>query len=154
MTISSDELMSSTIISLVSDLRRDEGQKDRPYRDSRGFLTIGIGHNLDASGLCEEAIDAQLKHDLSRTFAEMDLHLPWWREHPSEVQRVLANLWFNIGSGLLKWPVTLGHIHSRAYTQAANDIRSNTVYVKQVGQRAARLAALLDIAGQLPSEKK
>ena len=29
---------------------QDEGMKLKPYKDTRGILTVGIGHNLEASG--------------------------------------------------------------------------------------------------------
>lgn len=31
---------------LTQELKRDEGYRDRPYFDSLGILTIGIGHAL------------------------------------------------------------------------------------------------------------
>ena len=36
---------------LVQVLRRDEGVRSRPYCDSRGFLTIGVGRNLATVGI-------------------------------------------------------------------------------------------------------
>lgn len=145
--------MPSTSISsndpeLIANLRRDEGVKGRPYVDTAGHLTIGVGHNLDASPLCNEAIDAQLAHDLQeKVLRPLDQHCSWWREAPPGVQRVIANLCFNLGiNGLLGWPVTLGHLRRGLYKLAALDIRSNKRYVKQVGKRAERLAVELENA--------
>ena len=137
--------MPSTIISLIEqDLIRDEGWRDKPYQDTTGHLTIGVGHNLDASGLCDDAILAQLRFDLRRCEGELDRSLPWWRDHPPAVQRVFLNLWFNLGAKFLKWPLTLGHLQLKQYRNAARDIRTNSIYVKQVGRRAERLALLLE----------
>lgn len=129
----------------MTDLRRDEGVRDKPYKDSRGFLTIGVGHNLDAEGLCQEAIDAQLIYDINKKLRELDQKIPWWRDHPEDVQRVIVNLAFNLGvPGLLKWPLFLLQIKTKLYKKAASNIRANRIYVSQVGQRAERLALLLE----------
>lgn len=137
---------SLTYSSLEKDLIRDEGWKVRPYRDSRGLLTVGVGHNLDAQGLCEEAIVAQLRHDIRAVEDKLDVVMPWWKNKPEQVQRVLVNLGFNLGvDGLQnKWPLTVAHIKAGNYDLAAKAIRSNKVYTSQVGQRAERLAILLD----------
>lgn len=138
-------MISSTISSeLEADLIRDEGWRDHPYKDSRGILTIGVGHNLVAEGLCKEAILAQLQYDV-RTKAEapLDARLPWWRDQPPVVQRVLLNLMFNLGpSTLASFTTTLGHIKAGRYDQAA-DALLDSLYARQVGARANRLAKLL-----------
>lgn len=129
---------------LEGDLKRDEGRRDKPYKDSRGFSTIGYGHNLDAEGLCEEALAAQLAYDI-RTKALEPLYrtLPWAKDHPEKVQRVLANLTFNMGpEKLSQFKATLELIRLGRYPQAADQLM-RTLYAKQVGQRASRLASLL-----------
>lgn len=129
---------------LMTELKRDEGRRDRPYKDTRGILTIGYGHNLMASGLCEAALSAQLDHDIHLVFSALDQRLPWWRKHPEPVQRVLANLCFNLGiDGLLKFKKTLPLIMAREYVAAADALMENGTYINQVGDRVGRLANLL-----------
>lgn len=141
-------MITSSDPTLLAEIAHDEGKRRRPYRDTRGFWTIGIGHNLDAEGLCDAAIEAQLAYDLQvKCFDALDTRLPWWREHPASVQRTLVNLCFNLGiAGLLKWPRTLALIQGGYYDRAAEAIRSNKVYVNQVGPRAERLARSLEDA--------
>ena len=129
---------------IESELERDEGYKSRPYLDTTGHLTIGIGHNLNAAGLCRAAILAQLRFDIAEKEAHLDAKLPWWRGHPPAVQRVLVNLAFNLGiAGLLTFTTTLAHIKAKRYAQAADALMANKRYVKQIGQRANRLAKQL-----------
>lgn len=134
---------STTISSIEADLIRDEGTRDKVYKDSRGFNTIGVGHNLDAEGLCQEAIYAQLQYDVKQKEKDLDAHLAWWREHPEPVQRVLLNLCFNLGiHSLLTFKATLLAIRVKQYSIAATHLL-DSLYAKQVGQRAVRLANLL-----------
>ena len=132
------------LTNLKKDLKRDEGFRSRPYKDSVGVTTIGYGHNLEAEGLCEEALSVQLDYDIRTKAVEpLDRNLPWWREQPEDVQRVLANLMFNLGPlRLLKFRQTLKFIELGQYKAAADSLLK-TLYARQVGQRAYRLAMLL-----------
>src|SRR5574337_780761 len=49
-------------VSIQAQLRRDEGYRVWPYKDTRGNLTWGIGHNLTAAPLCQEAADRSEEH--------------------------------------------------------------------------------------------
>jgi lysozyme len=141
--MASSIFLSNTSSQIERDLIRDEGVRAKPYKDTEGFLTIGVGHNLDAAGLCSEAILAQLRYDIRQHEAELDRKLPWWRKHPEPVQRVLLNMAFNLGvPGLLKFKETLGLIESKNYTAAADRLLT-LKYAKQVKGRAVRLADLL-----------
>lgn len=136
---------STTLLSLVeTDLRRDEGVRSKPYRDTEGYLTIGVGHNLDAEGLCPAAINAQLAFDIrTKALDPLDKHLPWWRQKPEGVQRALINLMFNMGPGtLLQFVHTLSSIEKGDYPKAAAQLLQSK-YAKQVGARAERVAAWL-----------
>lgn len=137
--------MHSTTISLLkADLERDEDRRSRPYRDTRGKLTIGVGHNLDAEGLCPAAIDAQLEYDLeTKVFNQLDRHLEWSRNAPESVQRGLANLCFNLGiGGLLEFRETLRLLEAGRYKEAADQLLTNHRYHKQIGKRLDRIADL------------
>ena len=39
-------IMDSVVDQLVDTVKQEEGFRSKPYRDSRGFLTIGYGTNL------------------------------------------------------------------------------------------------------------
>lgn len=127
----------------TADLKVDEGRRDRPYRDTVGKLTIGYGHNLDAEGLCEAALVAQLEYDMTKASRHLDRFLPWWAEKPDNAKRVLLNMTFNMGIGtVLTFKRTLEHIRLGRYKDAADALLQSR-YATQVGDRAKRLAALL-----------
>lgn len=135
----------ATFSAIRADLIRDEGYRERLYKDSRGILTIGVGHNLEASGLCRTAIFAQLDHDIQeKAVAPLDRTLPWWRNTPEVVQQVLIELCFNLGiAGLLKFKRTLAYVQELRYTEAAHELEHSQPWAAQVGKRANRLADLL-----------
>lgn len=128
---------------LIKELKIDEGKRSRPYKDSVGVLTIGYGHNLSAEGLCDEALEVQLRYDVNKVLTQLDRYLPWWRKQPEVVQRVMANLGFNLGvGGLLQFKRTLRLIQEGDYKGAADALLLSK-YARQVGLRAIRLANLL-----------
>ncbi|MDI9350363.1 MAG: glycoside hydrolase family protein [Candidatus Symbiobacter sp.] len=125
---------------LVADLRRDEGVRNKPYKDSVGLTTIGVGRNLDQVGLSDAEIAFLLENDIKRVAADLDRELPWWRNMTENRQRALANLGFNMGiRTLLGFKKTLAMLQNGQYDQAATNLLASK-YATQVGPRATRIA--------------
>ncbi len=125
---------------LVTQLRRDEGVKLKPYRDTVGKLTIGIGRNLDDVGISNVEADTLLKNDIGRTMADLDKHLPWWLTLDAARRGVLANMAFNMGiNGLLSFKNTLALIQQGRFEDAAANMLMSK-WATQVGPRAKRLS--------------
>lgn len=57
---------------IILDLKLDEGLRLKPYRDTVGKLTIGIGRNLDDVGISEAEAEYLLSNDLDRTISDLD----------------------------------------------------------------------------------
>ena len=149
---------------LEAELVRDEGEKLKAYKDTRGKWTIGIGHNLDdcgtaplnrtiadvlANGITQDECDQLFAWDIERTEKDLDRALPWWRALDPVRQRVILNMCFNmgigsakLGHGLLSFTSTLNFIHLGEYSQAADGML-NTLWAKEVGIRAQRLADMM-----------
>lgn len=125
---------------LVKALILDEGARNFPYKDTVGKLTIGVGRNLDDRGLSDREIGVLLENDITIVVDELDRHLPWWREMNDVRQRALANMCFNLG-----WPKLRGFVNTLAamqrgdYQVAADGMRAS-LWARQVGARARRLA--------------
>lgn len=129
---------------LKRDLVQDEALRLKPYRDSKGILTIGIGHNLQAKGISPAIADAIYREDVDEVMHELDVHLPWWRELDPVRQRVLANLCFNMGiATLLDFKHTLLCMESGQFAAAAEGMRAS-LWHRQVGDRAVRLETMME----------
>jgi lysozyme len=132
---------------LLAELERDEGLRLKPYRDSVGKLTIGIGRNLDDKGISEAAARFLLGEDVLEVEAGLDEALPWWRQQEEVRQRVLANMAFNMGlAGLLQFTNTLAAVREGRYEDAASGMLAS-LWAKQVGPRAIRLAEMMRQGG-------
>jgi lysozyme len=128
---------------LQQDLIRDEGLHLKPYRDTAGKLTIGVGRNLDDVGVTRDEALMLLANDIAALPGALDRALPWWRGLDEPRARSLANMAFNLGaSRLLEFRRMLGALRAGDYETAAREAM-NSKWAAQVGQRANRIAVLI-----------
>lgn len=81
---------------LIDDLITDEGVRLRPYVDTLGKVSIGVGRNLTDVGLTSAEVLYLLDNDIDRVLADL-VTFPWFAQLDSVRQGVLANLRFNLG---------------------------------------------------------
>ena len=129
---------------MSQELIQDEGMRTKPYKDTRGFMTIGVGRNIDSKGITEEEAKFMLANDIGEVVRGLDRVLPWWRDQDEARQRVLVNLGFNMGlSGLLQFTQTLAAFQRKDYKAAGKGLRDSLWYT-QVGQRGPRLVKVVE----------
>jgi lysozyme len=135
-------IVDAFLANLVADLRRDEGVAYKPYRDSEGILSIGVGRNLEDRGISDDEIDFLLANDLNWVVVDLDRGAPWWREMTTNRQRAFANMVFNLGwPRLSQFTLMLEALASGDYDEAANQALDSR-WAVQVGARAERIAEL------------
>ena len=128
---------------LIYELSRDEDVRTKPYKDSVGKLTIGVGRNLDDKGLSKAEINILLNNDINDCESDLDRDMPWWRQLNDNRQRVLLNMCFNLGITRLKgFKSMLRDVQNGLYDQAAVEM-IDSLWAQQVGGRAVRLAKLM-----------
>ncbi len=133
-------------------LLKDEGQVLTPYRCPAGFLTIGIGHNLDAQGISEQAAAFILSEDVDlavsaarRIFGaiEFDEGFEVWR------QLAIVNLIINLGEdGFKKFKRMIAALKARNWAQAVYELKYKspgelTKYAKELPKRCERVCKLI-----------
>jgi lysozyme len=142
---------------LERDLIRDEGLRLKPYKDSVGIETIGVGHNMQAKPLpaymqaklekdgciTEHDAHALLETDIAEHVALLDLNMPWWKDMSEPRQRALCNMCFNLGiQTLLGFYNTMKLMRLGEYDKAAANLAMSK-WAKQVGPRATRIIAVI-----------
>ncbi len=128
---------------LHAELLRDEGLRLKPYRDGKGYLTIGIGRNLDTVGISVEESHLLCLHDMERAEKALNTHCPWLGQLNPVRQRVLLNMTFNLGiqklCGFTQFLEALQHQDYECAAGAMLDSR----WAEQVKARATRLADMM-----------
>ncbi len=121
-------------------LIRHEGLSLKPYRDTRGNLTIGVGRNLEDKGITEGEALFMLENDIRIVEEELNEKIPWWGELDPVRQEILANMAFNLGvPKLMKFKRFLRALKEGNYAQAADEML-DSLWAQQVGRRAKELA--------------
>ena len=129
-----------TYADLVRQLKRHEGFRSHPYKDSVGILTIGYGRNLEHVGISEEEAQLLLSNDLDTASTELEKVVPYCFDLPKPVRYALVNLCFNIGiTRLMGFKRMLAYLDARNYDKAADELLDSK-YARQVGKRAIELA--------------
>jgi lysozyme len=125
---------------IIEQLKRDEGVRNFPYTDTVGKLTIGVGHNLTDKGISDNAVNFLLQEDIAEVTNQLQSRLPYFEQLDSIRQSVLINMAFNLGfGGLEKFSAMLQYVAQGDWNDAAIEML-DSLWAKQVGARATRLA--------------
>lgn len=129
--------------SVYKTLRADEGERLSPYRCTEGFLTLGVGHNLDAKPISKRASQVILEDDVADVLAELDRALPWWRGLPTRRAEALVHMGFQLGvPGLVKFRKMLAALRAGDGVEAEKQAL-DSLWANQTPARARRIAAML-----------
>ena len=114
-------------------LIRHEGLRLKPYKDTVGKWTIGVGRNIDDLGITKDEALALLQNDIERCRCELNKTFPWWIKLGEVREAVLLSLCFNLGiTRLLSFKTTLGLIENGQYAAAADRLLT-LPWASQVG---------------------
>lgn len=125
---------------LKAQLVRHEGLRLKPYKDTVGKLTIGIGRNLDDVGISDEEAEYLFWNDVATLEKQLRGAVPCFGSLDDVRQRVLADMAFNLGvSGICKFSRMLAAVEARDFDRAAAEMLASK-WAAQVGGRASELA--------------
>ena len=88
---------------LRASIERHEGRRRRPYKDSEGVLTVGVGHNLEVESMArswsDSEIDRLLGGDIAAAAAgaKMLVSASAWRALGAPRREVLVEMVFQLG---------------------------------------------------------
>lgn len=124
-------------------LLKHEGLRLKPYLDSVGKLTIGIGRNIEDNGISEEEAYHLLNNDIKRCYREAEAGLRWFHGISIVRQDVVINMMFNMGlRRLLGFKRMIIAIEGGDFKWAASEML-NSKWARQVENRAVELAEMM-----------
>lgn len=120
-------------------LVRDEGLRLKPYLDSVGKLSIGVGRNLDDNGITEAEAFRMLRTDVLTAESEAGA-LKCYRGLNDARKAVLVNMVFNLGiARFLGFRNMIAALNEGDFERAAAEML-NSKWASQVHDRARRLS--------------
>lgn len=121
-------------------LTLDEGNKSKPYVDTVGKTTIGVGRNLTDRGVSPDEISLMLANDIKLATNGARNLFPAFTSLDDVRQEVLVNMAFNMGQSKLSVFVKfIAAVNARSWSVASAEML-NSRWATQVGDRAKRLA--------------
>lgn len=126
-------------MTLEDQLIRDEGERLKMYRCSAGYLTIGVGHNLEAKPISRRASRVILADDIADAIVDLRARLAWASRLDAARREALVNMTFNLGiGGLFGFKNALAAMERGDYAEAVRHFKDSK-WATQVGARADRV---------------
>lgn len=150
---------------LLARLPRSEGRTVKPYLDTQGKWTVGVGHNISVLGLPPKMVVAIIENG-KLTDAMVDelliidvdgvlkacQEIAVFNKLDVARQSVVGDMVFNIGlAGVLGFENTLSAVGRSDWEDAARNMLKSK-WAEQVGNRAIQLAEIMR-SGQVKSPK-
>jgi len=134
---------------LREELKRDEGCIYEIYNDHLGYATFGIGHLITENDpehgqslgteVLEDRVIEAFEFDIETVLEDCKILYYDFHNLPEEVQRIIANMMFNMGrTRLSKFRNMKSNIDRRDWNAAADEMVDSRWY-RQVTLRANRL---------------
>lgn len=142
---------------LYEEIKADEGEVLEVYEDHLGYPTIGVGHLVtEKDEEFGEPIGTPITAERSRELFDADIEYAiegcemlygQWHNWPEEVQLIMVNMCFNLGQTRLAKFVTMKNMLSQGKWKEAAVEGRDSLWYRQVTNRAERLMQRLEKVG-------
>lgn len=122
-------------------IERWEGRKARPYRDTTGNLTVGVGHKLEKTekvkpSYSEAEINRMLRDDTLKAVEAARRNVRTFDKQPEHVKKIIVDLNYQNGeANFRKFRKTIKAIDEYDYETASKELKRSKWYT-QSGQRS------------------
>ena len=113
-----------------------EGLVLKSYTCPTGYISVGVGRNLETNGITEEEAMYLLNNDISTVIKKLDKHWIAWRKLDIKAQYICIDLVFNMGiNSFMSFRKTRAYMELGEWEKAGDELL-NSKYAEQVGRRA------------------
>lgn len=126
-------------MSAIELIKRHEGIKLKPYKDTVDKWTIGYGRNLDDVGISLDEAEFLLRNDIQRCHWELRGNLSFYLSSPPDIRDVLVDMCYNLGiTRLLGFKKMLKAVENKDW-QGMTEEMQNSKWAEQVPNRVSSL---------------
>lgn len=123
-------------------LLREEGLSLRPYKCTQGFLTIGVGRNLDTHGISKDEAFLLLDNDIKHATDEAS-EFPWFHLLSENRKTVVVCMIFQLGiEGFKRFQKTIAALTVGDYDLASAEMIDSQWY-RQTPARAELMSEMM-----------
>lgn len=131
---------------LISQLKKQEGYREKPYRDIKKIWTFGYGFNIE-NGITEPEAAMLLEFRVAKLMHRLPMVMPDYKKLTPARQNVIINMAYNLG---VRGMLGFGDMHTAIkyddYEMAACAMLDSLWAVQvgdEPGQRAYELAVMM-----------
>ncbi len=126
-------------------LIKHENLKLKPYKDTKGILTIGVGRNLEDNGISEDEAMYLLENDIKIVEQELKDIFPNFDKLPENVRLVLIDMIFNLGKPrFMKFRHMIEAVKNRDWGAMIKEMK-NSKWCEQVKSRCMDNVKLINM---------
>ncbi len=127
-------------MNIVEKIKKHEGFRGMPYKDSLGYPTIGYGTKLPID---EEDAELLLKKRLNDVRRELESRVDFFDNLPETIQEVLLDMAYNMGvPRLFTFRRMWQAVRDRDWERMADEM-VDSLWYRQVGRRAEELVRMV-----------
>ena len=131
---------------LIEAVKLSEGFRDRVYKCTEGFDTIGYGFAVKDLIMDEDIAEMILRRKLDKLIDRVNKRFVWLSDLPIEAQDVIYEMCYQLGiTGVSKFKKTLAYLENFEYKMASKEMLDS----KWARQTPNRAKGLSDIIGAL-----
>lgn len=128
---------------LIEMIKRHEGLRLKPYRDTVGILTIGYGRNLEDVGISEDEAELMLQNDIAGARKRLEEIFTAASTLSGPRYNVLVDMIFNLGpGGFMGFRKMRKAVEEGDFERAAQEMLDSK-WAVQVKGRAEELARMM-----------
>ena len=128
---------------LLDAVKLSEGFRDKVYKCTEGFDTIGYGFAVKDLVMDEDIAEMILRRKLDALIDRVNKRFPFVEEMPQAGQDVIYEMCYQLGvSGVSKFKKTLAYLENKEYRMAASEMLDSKWH-RQTPKRSQRLSDII-----------
>ena len=133
-------------MSLLENIKESEGFRNRVYKCTEGYDTIGYGFAVKDLVMDKDIADMILERKVAELRLRVEQKFPFIDSMPESVQDVMIEMCFQLGvSGFSKFKKTIQYLMTKQFEEASVEMLDSKWY-KQTPNRAKKLSDIVKYA--------
>ena len=125
---------------LIESIKKHEGYRNRVYRCTEGFDTIGYGFAIKDLRLDEDIASIILHRKIDDIVVQCYESFWWFREKPLKAQNIIIEMVYQLGlNGFGKFKKTIDFIAKNKWSKAGDEMLDSK-WARQTPHRAKELS--------------
>ena len=130
-------------VELLEAVKLSEGFRDKVYKCTEGYDTIGYGFAVKDLVMDEDVAEMILRRKLDALIDRVNTRFPFVKKMPEEGQDVIYEMCYQLGvSGVSKFKKTLVYLENKEYRMAASEMLDSKWH-RQTPNRSQRLSDII-----------